>query len=254
MRWPEVAEAARTPVGHHGQVRPDPSAGDLPDLPVVPDDASSLERDVEALRRERRALARSRRVRRLLRGRSGAGLGGPVVAAALLVVALVATLPVLLRPALDADPRARPLAAPSVPPGRVGGLLPDVTLETPVGDLAARDVARPGVLELVPTRCGCDAAVREAVDQAREYTRNIRLVTDGRVAGAAQEADRLRVDVSRGLARSAQDPLGALATAFRARGVTLVLLRADGVVLDVLPDVQPGERLEQRLTVLRAPV
>jgi hypothetical protein len=233
-------------------VRPDPSAGDLPEpFPQVPDDARALERDVEALRRERRAQARGARLRRMVAGRTGAGVGTPVVAAVLLVVGLFAALPVVLRPGLDEDPDPRPLAAPTVAVGQVGGLLPGTVLRTPAGELRVRDVARPGVLVLVPTACGCDPAVLEALLQSREFTHNVRVVTDGREPGAAAESVRLQHDVGRGLVASAVDPRGTLATAYPARGVTVLPVAADGVVLDVVADVRQGQRLEARLSVLR---
>ena len=253
------ARARPARVGHHGRVRPDPADGP-PDEPVgglpagppfvVPDDASSLARDAEALRRERRALARRDRLRRLAQGRTGNGIGAPLVLAVLLLVGGVAALPVVLRPHLPADAPSRPLAAPAARPGAVGGLLPETTLDTPAGPLPARDSTRPGVLVLVPSACGCDELVDGAVAQAREFTRNIRLVTDGREPGAGREADRLRRAVAGGVARSGTDPGGVLASAYDARGVTLLAVGQDGVVLDVLRDVQPQERLESRLMVL----
>lgn len=244
-------------------MRPDPPAGP-PDEPsdglpgpadegprvVVPDDASSLARDAEALRRERRASARRDRLRRLAAGRTGVGVGAPLVLLVLLLVGGVAALPVVLRPDLSADAPPRPLATPAVPPGEVGGLLPETVLDTPAGPLAARGSARPGVLVLVPTGCRCDELVDGAVAQAREFTRNVRLVIDGREPGADEEAVRLRRAVAGGATRSGTDPSGALAQAYGARGVTLLAVGQDGVVLDVLRDVRPGQRLEARLMVL----
>lgn len=238
----------QAPDGPAGSGRPDPHE----DLVVeVPDDASALARDVEALRRERRAQARRDRLRRLALGRSGVGVGAPLVLAVLVAVGMVAALPVLLRPELALDPGPEPLASPTVPPGQVGGLLPDVALRAPQGTLPARSSARPGVLVLVPARCGCDDAVEQAVVQSREFTRNVRLVVDGREDGAVDEAVRLRREPARGLASSATDPAGALATAYGARGLTVVAVAADGVVLDVLRDVRAGQRLEARLSVLQ---
>lgn len=248
-------------------MRPDPPDG-LPDEPsdpagtavpgpadgfpevVVPDDASALARDAEALRRERRAHARRARVQRLATGRTGAGVGAPLVLLVLLLVGCVAALPVVLRPDLPADAPPRPLAAPVVPPGEVGGLLPETVLDTPAGPLPARESVRPGVLVLVPAACGCDPLVAGAVAQAREFTRNVRLVVAGREPGARTESLRLRRVASGGAARTGTDPTGALAGAYDARGVTLLAVGQDGVVLDVLRDVQPQERLEARLMVL----
>ncbi|MCU1691712.1 MAG: hypothetical protein JWM64_803, partial [Frankiales bacterium] len=51
---------------------------------------------------------------------------------------------------------------------------------------------------------------------------------------------------------SATDPGGALATAYGARGLTVLAVAADGVVLDVVRDVVAGQRLEARLSALLA--
>ena len=190
------------------------------------------------------------RLRRLATGRSGTGVGAPLVLLVLLLVGGVAALPVVLRPALPADAPPQALAAPAVPPGEVGGLLPATVLQTPAGPLPARDSARPGVLVLVPADCACDQRVAGAVAQAREFTRNVRLVVDGTGPGARTESLRLRRVTSGGAARTATDPSGELAGAYGAAGVTVLAVGRDGVVLDVLADVQEGQRLEARLMVL----
>ncbi len=58
----------------------------------------------------------------------------------------------------------RPSRSPPRPaaPGSVGGCCPTPGCSRPAGPLAARDTARPGVLVLVPDRCGCDPAVEQA--------------------------------------------------------------------------------------------
>ncbi len=249
-----LSGTSRAPIGDHGRVPHEPPPGPSEEgLPPAPDDASALARDVEALRRERAAQARRDRLVRWASGRTGSGVGAPLVAAVLLSVALVALLPVLLRPDLGEDLRPRPLASPETAPGAVGGLLPDVALTTPAGTLRARAVGRPGVLVLVPPSCACDPTVDSAVAQAREYTRNVRLVTDGSAPGALEEAARLQRTATRGLALVAADPDGALARAYAVRGVTALVLGADGVVLDVVRDIDAGQRLERRLSVLRRP-
>lgn len=219
----------------------------------VPDDARELVRDEAALARERRAAQRADRrgrlLRRLLSG-SGSSVGVPALAvlAVLALVAVPAVLFVVLRPAFDPDLPARPLASPAVPAGQVGGLLPEVELRDGAGDpLSSRDVARPGALLLVPADCGCDELVGDVVRQAREFTRNVRLVVPGT---SRREADRLRTEATGGVARSAVDPAGVLARTYGG-GLTVVGLAPDGVVLVVLPDVQPGSRLEADLRVLR---
>ncbi len=233
-----------------------PDGGPLPELPVrVPDDARDLARDVEALRRERRAQARRARWSRfVVTGRyRRTGLSGALVLGVLLLVAVPATLLSLLTPRLSTQQQAAPLARPTVPPGQVGGLLPEVELSVRTGTLAARRAARPGVLLLVPPGCGCDRLVGEAMAQALEFVRSARVVVDGSqgVGLASREAERLRLGPARGLVSAAVDPAGALARAYDARGLTLLAVAADGVVVDVLRDVRQGDRTESRLSVLQ---
>jgi hypothetical protein len=241
--------------GQHSREEPAERTGDVrPAGLQVPDDARALDRDVRALRRERRARARRSRLLGLVTRGPGSRVGVPagLVVAALTVVALFAALPVLLRPAGVVEPPRRPLAAPAVAPGQVGGLLPDVPLRAGERTLPVRSAVRAGVLVLVPPACGCDELVHDVVAQALEFTRNVRLVVDGRVPGAEREAVRLRAQAVRGLARSAVDPTGALVRAYAPHGVTVLPVAGNGVVLHVLRDVRPEQRLEAQIDDLAA--
>lgn len=227
---------------------------DWADQPVrVPDDARDLARDVAALERERRAARRRQRAGRLLGTRSRP-VSGRLVVLALAVVAVFASLPVLLRPGTSDPPLARPLASPAVAPGQVGGLLPVAALSTPGGDTTTRELPRPGALVLGPVPCDatCEAVVGEVVTELRQVTRNLRLLTPGTADRDGRAANALRVGPARGLATSGVDVDGVLAPAYAAVGVTVLTIGPDGVVLDVVRDVRPGRRLDAEVGRLLA--
>ena len=139
-----------------------------------------------------------------------------------------------------------PLAAPSVAPGTVGGLLPDAPLLTPAGATTTRALPRPGALVLAPLPCetGCRQVVGEVVGQLLQATRDVRLLTPGAADPEGRLATELRGGPARGLVTSGVDVQGVLAPAYGAAGVTVVTVAADGVVLDVVRDVLPGRRLD----------
>ena len=139
-------------------------------------------------------------------------------------------------------PARAPLASPAVTPGTAGGLLPDVVL----GNAPVRSL-RPAVLFLVGTGCACVTEVRQVVAAAAP----LRLTTYV-VAPGAGDAQRIAAQ-SGGRAAGFADPGGALAAAYGVRhNVTLVLVRADGVVSQVVPAVAPSLRLDPALRALVA--
>ncbi len=159
------------------------------------------------------------------------GRAGPrvVVAAALAVVALFAVGLVLLGPfSVRQTPGTTPLAAPTVPPGWPGGLLPAVALR--IGD-DRRQVRtlRPAVLAVVPSPCACTPALDRLASQSRQYAVPLVIVAppgDGEVAALLRTAIRAR-------AFSAYDEGGRLGLAYTPRGLTALLVRNDGVVTAV---------------------
>lgn len=231
-------------------------AGAAPlDGPVrAPDDARDLHRDVEALRRERRAHDRRQRLGRLLLTRRWHryGLSGPLVLAVLVVVGGFGALMTLLRPNFPDRPAARPLASPSVAPGQVGGLLPEGPVTTPAGRTDVRALARPGVLLLVPTPCGCDPLLSGVVNQVLQVNRNVRLLSTGAQDPDGRGVTALRVGPARGLPTSGVDEQGVLTRAYDARGVTALFVAPDGVLVDVVRDVQPGQRLDAQVGRLQS--
>ncbi|MHB8340915.1 MAG: hypothetical protein ACYDB7_07030 [Mycobacteriales bacterium] len=230
---------------------PGRSDGDLPLDFVVPDDISELEAEIEALRRERAAELRQHRLQRLLLTRwlREHGLSGAAGVAALVVVALCGGLLTLLGPG-GTQPLTPPvpLASPTVPAGSIGGLLPVAMLRTHGRPLASRDLPRPALLVLLPPQCQCGPAVQQIANQAAELAVTLVFVSSGTDESLADQYTTASPDY----ALPAVDPAGVLAATYRAGGqITLVFVRTDGVVTDVLRGFRPGERLETRLDVVQ---
>lgn len=223
--------------------RPD---GGLPPGLRVPDDARDLHRDVAALARERRAQRRRRRLGRVLGGGGGRPVPGRVVVVALAVVSVFAALPVVLHPAFPQPAGSLPLASPAAAPGTVGGLLPEGRITTPAGTTTTRALPRPGALVLVPVPCdeACGASVGAVVGQLLQATRSIRLISPRPLDPVGDVVSGLRAGAARGLAASGVDERAVLAPAYAARGVTVLTLAPDGVVLDVVRDVTGDRRLD----------
>lgn len=167
---------------------------------------------------------------------------GWLIAGVALALATAAIL-VLRTDSRPVSPPARvPLASPVTAPGEVGGLLPDVVL----GGAPARSL-RPAVVFLVGEGCACVAEVRRVVAAAAP----LRIVTYV-VAPDATDAQRIAAQ-SGGQAAGFADPGGALASAYGVRAnVTLVLVRRDGVVNQVVAAVAPSLRLGPALRALVA--
>jgi hypothetical protein len=222
---------------------------DDPDEPSdIPDDASELAFEAEALRRERAARRRRERVLRIFRTRrfERYGLSGPMVAVVLVIVALFGSLMVVLGPRPPARLGAQPLA--DAPSGGPGGLLPDVRLQAGTREVPARSL-RPGILALVSDGCDCAAAVQATTSQAASYRLQTSLVV------TPESADDLRTMRDAGAVRAAAAGVDADAVleatyAPGATGLTLLLVRADGVVEAVVRDVAETTRLEADLSEL----
>jgi hypothetical protein len=241
----------------------DPSSGHEPDdwgLPridvVIPDDARELDHDLEIWRREERWRHRRERLATLFQTRRWRryGMSGPLVVTILLVVALFGSLLALLGPRtlpLVSRPIAAPVGQATAPPGKIGGLLPDVTLTTASGDVSARDL-RPSVLVLVPPGCACGEKVAALVGQANEYRLPVYLV--GAPAQAGQ-LDNLATISGRGVPVVVTDPAGGLAVTYSTSTShpTLVLVHSDAVVTSVIHNFAVGNRLEPLLGILAQP-
>ena len=270
--------------------------GDDPTRFVVPDDLSGLEDEVRTVQSElgidprcweRGWTGRRARLVDRLRGgprhRGWAGsavppapslavrplLVGPILACILLLVAgLVALFP----PSVNSSSRRLPaprLAAPVQPPGTVGGLLPDVLLESPRGVVAARSL-RPAVLLLVPDGCGCPALINQAVAQVTEFPGlEAALVTTGRDPATSQLAadtgsgrSRLSTLIDRDAvlaqayhvgttaAPAGASPAGTAGPTGTVAAPTLLLVAADGVLSEPPVVFSDGLRIEGGLLPL----
>ncbi len=242
----------------------------------MPDDASALEADRQAWLAEERTRRRRARTRRLLLTRrwDRFGLSGPLVVLCLLLTAAVGSLAVVFvpRPANEA-PSAAPLAdvpalpagaaavspgaATTAPPARersdgalLGRRLPETVLRGDVRPVPTRDL-RPAVLVLLPDGCTCFEAIRMLYRQARGFRLETWLVGSG---SAGDELVRADEEGTAGGARWAVDAPGTLARALAARGLTVAVVAADGVLAalwrDVPADPARTPRLEPELARL----
>lgn len=243
---------------------PDRVGEGWPDLPpldeelVVPDDASALTLEAQEWRREQRAASRSARVEKLFATRRyrERGLSGPLVAFVLVVVAAFGAMLTLLGPTGSGAPAPAPLATSGTSPvGTVGGLLPKTTLDLGSGPGLESRLVRPAVVVLPPVGCtDCAEAVRAVARQAAEFRLRSLLVAPRALTGDEPAAfqELVRASAS-GLAIPAIDTDGAIARAYAANGVTVVLVAADGRVSHVVRQVTADARLEALMAQIAFP-
>jgi hypothetical protein len=224
---------------------PDEPADGARDSVRVPDDARDLALEAQALRRELAARRRRQRWSRVFRTRRWErfGLSGPLVTAVLALVAVVGSLVVVLGPRPPVRLTAQPLA--DVPVGGEGGLLTAVTLHVGTRPVEARAL-RPAVLALVPDGCSCAAEAESAIGQAASVQLPTYLVA---APDAADDVDAMRATRRVRPEQTLTDPDGALAAAYAAdpRGLTLLLVRSDGVVAGIVRGLSADRRLERDL-------
>jgi hypothetical protein len=211
---------------------------------VVPDDIRDLQADIDAYHRELRAARRRHRWHRLTASAAWRRWSFPVgvltgaVAIAAAVFGMLAldggALPHATRPAVA-------LATPSVAPGRLGGLLPDLPLALTTGASAPARSIRPALVALVPPQCRCTALLDGLAAQAEEV--QLPLVVVGPPQPDAEVAA-LPGQVRHGRVLATYDNSGSLATTYAAHGVTALIVGADGVVSYVQHDVTRATRLE----------
>jgi hypothetical protein len=139
---------------------------------------------------------------------------------------------------------ARPVPALEPRGDILGRRLPAGLITADLGSVPT-DAVRPAVLLLVPAGCRCEPAVHTLYAQAREFRLSTWLVAaggpdDAATAGSRRGLDALDAQAAAGGARWGVDADAVLARGLRARGLTVVLVRADGVVAVVLRDVAPG--------------
>src|SRR4051812_36549626 len=148
---------------------------------VVPDDIRSLQAEIDAYHREVRA-DRWRRRREQLAGtwlwrRWSFPLG--VLTGALALAATVVTLLAVDGAGRPAHPRAVPLAAPTLAPGHVGGLLPATTLTSTTGMRLDARALRPALIVLLPAHCDCAKLLDSLAAQAAEVQVQLAVIGAG---------------------------------------------------------------------------
>ncbi|WP_131788041.1 hypothetical protein [Protofrankia symbiont of Coriaria ruscifolia] len=247
----------------------------------IPDDLSELDDDVAAYRAELRSQRRRERIDRLVPGlrnrrdrlhrhdrlhrvdRRGEPAGraggrprhtsGAAVALLLIVLAaLGAMVPLILaHPRPLAPQGAVPLASTTALPGTVGGLLPEVTLNTARTSRSATDL-RPALIVLLPVACECPDAVHEIVGQTREGTPIPTYLVAPWIDDPSLDSLVRQPDAAARLAVGYSDPGSSLARLYRAdpRQPTLLLVAADGRLVQSPRTFTVGDRLEGWLGAL----
>jgi hypothetical protein len=257
----QVMTASRSgrpsPDGHHDDLSDDDIAGlSL----IVPTDARELDADREQWLREGGftsspvwplppTISRGSRAVDLERQRQRR-LGiitAAVLICALVVVAMSGVMGAFVLPPPPAPTSAVPLADATAEPGEVGGLLPEATLAESTTPIDARAI-RPAVIALVPNPCSqCVRLLQEVRRQATEY--GLRLT----IVGTPDQAEQL-ADIDRALGTIQLDVLidskRQLSRAYGSAVPTLLLVRDDGVVADIVRDPPDNLRLESVLVGL----
>lgn len=219
-----------------------PEWGDdgLPEIHVeVPDDISELDREVQAYRREQRRERRRQLFERLVPGARRLGPYGvlaPVVAGALLVTAIFATLVGVLGPGgAPAAPYGTPEPVSSVTEEYAGEPLPDAEVTVDGAPVQLSDL-RSAVVVSVPAGCGCTSRIDALTSTARAS--GIAVYLSGEPGAMRELADR---SGSYPHVLDGARPL--LAEHFAASGLTAVLVDAEGRVAGVVHDLASGEPL-----------
>jgi hypothetical protein len=216
---------------------------------VVPDDARELDADVAAWRREEREKRRRERMRRLLRPFTRHGLALPVLALTMALALVSGVLITFFGPRPVPQSPAAPLASPTAPVGEVGGSLPDARVVVNSSSRPAESL-RPALLVILPPECGCERQLHELARQAAGQSLRFYLLADlragGRTVREAHQDLRPMVDrITETVTGVVDDPANALASAYRAQGLTAVTVRADGLVAQVFRGL--GPKIDSRL-------
>ena len=249
----------------------------LPHVDIeVPDDARELYRDVQAYYRELRALRRHQRSRRLRAPFHQSGMTLPLIAGCL-VLAMIAGMVVTMfsanlsgitgRGSSSSAPAHRSshtasasssqaasgaAAAPSglVAPSQASNArLPSKTISVAGKPLALRTLSSTA-LAIIPVNCGCVAALRQLLMQAR--TAGIAVYLVGTRGSSIAQLTRLVGGPVKGAqpAVVATDLGDVLASEYRPVGLTVLLVDSRGLVKEE-PGLRPGLQLERQLQLLK---
>ena len=246
-----------SPDGHHDDLSDEDIAGlSL----IVPTDARELDADREQWLREggftsspawplpptaprgpRAADHEQRRQRRL------GIITAAVLLCAVVVVAMSGVMGAFVLPAPPSLMSAVPLADATAERGEIGGLLPEATLAESTTPIAASAI-RPAVIALIPNPCSqCVKLLQEVRRQATEYGLRLTLV------GTPDQAEQL-AEIDRALGTILLDVLidskRELSQAYGSAVPTLLLVRDDGIVANIVRDPPDNLRLESVLVGL----
>lgn len=210
---------------------------------VVPDDIRALQTDIDAYHREVRAARRRRQRERWTGGLLWRRWSFPV---GVLTGAMALALTVVTLLAVDGAARptrhsAVPLAAPTISPGSVGGLLPSTALTTTTGERVDARALRPALLVLMPAHCNCAKLLDALAAQAAEVQVQLAVIGSGT---RDAEVAALPGQLHSGSVTAAYDAGGALASAYHASGLAALVVQRDGVVSFVQTDLTATTRLE----------
>ena len=243
----------------------DPDRDDfgLPPIDVViPDDARELDRDVQAYQRELRALRRKRRVSRLRGPLTRDGMVLPLLAGCLMLALLTSTLlimfaadqtgmPTLPRSTVTQSPPKHAPTPATRATGQIGGPLPAVTVV--IGgksvQLRTATAAMPYVLTLVPQGCNCAPALRQLSTQATQEGVHVYFVGTPAVMS---QLDGLVTAAGQARARIAEDTGNVLGPMYGQKGLTAILVRRNGTVASVIPQLPQQKRLAAGLQQIAA--
>ncbi len=230
----------------------------LPPVDIeIPDDASELDREVQAYHRELRAARRHRRRQRLIAPFARHGMVVPLVAGTLAITLFVGTMltvitsaPSQVRYSMPTPRAVAPSSAAPVPAvGQPGGPLPSAKVIIGNRPWQLRDL-NPSVLALVPPSCGCLAALRQLTAQAAAAQIKIYFVGTARglkqLTSIAMRAGGSNVQV-------VEDVQNALGNSYHPAGLTAILVHSDSAVGSVKRKLIPGFKLQAELIQLGAP-
>ena len=205
---------------------PDPVGGS-DDPPATPATTSWAER-------------RAARRRRLM-------LTAGVVAISMLVVAISGAVGAWIVGPQASAPPAAPLASALPDPGQIGGLLPDAVLQDGQTAVSARSL-RPAVVVVVPADCDeCAELLTTIAPQVASF--GYAMVAVG-APGQEDQLSALAETVGTTRLATVIDPQDTLRATYGITGSTIVLVRNDGVVVDVVRDPTPDTRIESALVDL----
>ncbi len=228
-------------------------SGDISNSFVVPDDASELDRDLQAWRREQKWRRRREFLDHFVfkNGHKDSGLSGMFLATVLIALAMLgASVSFLTLRGAKTPPIAASLdlASPIAPPGTPGGLLPNVLLSTGEGtSFNVRDL-RPALIVVVPVDCACDTTLASLSREAVINSVPVDLVGDNT---QAVQIERLAGQMRPSNVRAFVDDTGDFVAAYAPRGLTIVPVHADGVTERVIRNYPAGGALGPSLADLK---